>query len=67
MKLDRAKAFWASTPTAQTGEQERRTARFVSGFLWPAFALGLGLLATVAWIAVLGWLMYRAVQLLGFV
>ena len=29
--------------------------------------VGLGLLATLAWIAVLGWLLYRAVLMLGFV
>ena len=28
--------------------------------------VGLGLVATVAWIALLGWLLYRAVLVLGF-
>jgi hypothetical protein len=30
------------------------------------FFVGVGLLATVAWIAILGWLLYRAVPALGF-
>jgi hypothetical protein len=34
--------------------------------LWPVVVVGLGLLATVAWIALLGWLLYRAVLMLGW-
>lgn len=33
--------------------------------IWSVFIVGLGLLATVAWIALLGWLLYRAVLMLG--
>jgi hypothetical protein len=33
--------------------------------IWPIIIVGLGLLATVAWIALLGWLLYRAVLMLG--
>jgi len=32
--------------------------------IWPLFAVGLGLLATVAWMALLGWVLYRAVLML---
>ena len=28
--------------------------------IWPLFAVGLGFLATVAWIVLLSWLLYRA-------
>jgi hypothetical protein len=31
------------------------------------FFVGLGLLATLAWIAFLGWFLYRTVLMLGFV
>ena len=30
----------------------------------PLFVIGLGLLATIAWTALLGWLLYRAVLML---
>ena len=29
--------------------------------IWAVFVVGLGLLATMAWIALLGWLLFRAV------
>ena len=29
--------------------------------IWPAFGVGLGLLATMAWIALLGWLLFRGI------
>jgi len=32
--------------------------------IWPLFVVGFGLLATVAWMALLGWLLYRAALLL---
>ena len=65
MKLDRGKAFWGSTPTEQTVKQKGRAARFVRGFVWPVCVLSLGLLATLAWIALLGWLLYRAALAFG--
>src|SRR5262249_2662378 len=32
-----------------------------------AFLVGLGLLVTVSWIAILGWLLYRSILTLGFI
>ena len=32
--------------------------------VWPLFVIGFGLAATMAWIAVLGWLAVKAVRLL---
>jgi len=32
--------------------------------IWPLFVVGLGLLATVTWMALLSWLLYRLVTLL---
>jgi len=67
MKLDRAKAFWASKPIEQTVDDKGRAVRFARAVLWPTFALVVGLLTTLAWIAALGWLFYRAVLMLGIV
>jgi ABC-type phosphate transport system permease subunit len=67
MKLDRAKAFWASKPLEQAVNQKSRAVRFGLEILWPACAVVVGLLATLAWIALLGWGLYRAVLMLGFV
>lgn len=67
MKQERADSFRAaSTPTQMPADRlERgRVLRFVRE-LWPLAVLGLGLLATVAWGALLDWLLYRAVLLLG--
>jgi len=31
--------------------------------IWPALVIGLGLIATMVWVAVLGWLVLHAIQL----
>jgi len=33
--------------------------------IWPVCVVGFGLVATVAWMALLGWVLYRAVLLLA--
>jgi len=33
--------------------------------IWSYFVVGLGLIATVAWMALLGWMLYRAVLMLA--
>lgn len=33
--------------------------------VWPLFVVGVGVLATLAWMALLGWLLYRAVLVLA--
>lgn len=33
--------------------------------IWPGFVLSLGVVATVAWVAFLGWLSYRGILMLG--
>jgi hypothetical protein len=35
-----------------------------NSLIWPLFVVGLGLLATVVWTALLGWVVYRAVLML---
>jgi hypothetical protein len=61
---------------AQNGSPVALTALSDAGFIgsassahrvhqiWPIFAVGLGLTATVAWLALFGWLLYRAVPML---
>lgn len=51
----------------QAVNQKSRAVRFGLEILWPACAVVVGLLATLAWIALLGWGLYRAVLMLGFV
>ena len=33
--------------------------------IWPLYVVGLGLVATCAWMALLGWMLYRAVLVLA--
>jgi hypothetical protein len=33
-------------------------------YFWPAFAVGVGLLATLVWVVFLGWLLGRVVRLI---
>ncbi len=65
-------------PVTQVGVLNRSDARLVETQSGPTFAarlrairavffVGIGLLATVAWIALLGWLLYRAVLVVGSV
>ena len=35
--------------------------------VWPVFLVGLGLVSTIAWTTLLGWLVYRAVLVLHIV
>jgi hypothetical protein len=67
MELKGAKSYWASTPVeddAVDKPQQVRPIGLVRRVL-PAFVLGLGLVATLAWIGLLGWLLYRAVKFLA--
>ena len=42
------------------GSQHQTSATQRIRQIWPLFVVGLGLLATIAWTALLGWLLYRA-------
>jgi hypothetical protein len=51
--------FAEPVPVASSDRQAPREARFAN--VWHIFAIGVGLAATIAWIAVLAWLLSRSV------
>ena len=46
------------------GSQHKTSATERIRQIWPLFVVGLGLLATIAWTALLGWLLFRAALIL---
>ena len=54
--------FQAAPAAARSRQQASATEAIRQ--IWPLFVVGLGLIGTLAWMTLLGWLVFRAVRLL---
>jgi len=54
----------ASLPVGKMRSDQRAPVRTRPAKPWPAFVIGFGLAASVAWTAALGWLVVKAVRLI---
>jgi hypothetical protein len=54
----------SDAPAHAPASQQQTSATERVRQIWPVFVLGLGLLSAVAWMTLLGWLLYRAVLML---
>ena len=56
--------FRAAPVAARDVPISQQSAKEAIRQIWPLFVVGLGLIATLAWMTLLGWLVYRAMRLL---